>query len=127
MDWTAAYYLGYLAIAIPLTVWVARTLSHNGRLFLEGVFAGERGLAEAVNTLLMVGFYLLILGTLLLYLPVTEPVTGLTGLLESLSTKIGVVMILLGLLHLGNVFVFNAIRRRRVAHGSGETPAFAAR
>ena len=49
-------YLSYLVLAVPLTIWVAGTLSRNGRVFLEDVFAGIDELADAVNRLLVVGF-----------------------------------------------------------------------
>jgi hypothetical protein len=38
--WT---YLAYLTISVALTVWVARTLHKNGRIFLVIVFMGMRG------------------------------------------------------------------------------------
>ena len=51
MNWTVGTYVVYLLITVPLTVWVATTLSHNGRVFLEDVFAGNDALANAVNNL----------------------------------------------------------------------------
>ena len=112
MSWTVATYVVYLAVSVPLTVWVARTLSRNGKVFLEDVFGGNHRLAEAVNTLLVVGFYLLNLGFVSLYLRLDDPVLDAAGLLEALSVKIGVVTLVLGVLHFFNVWVFNAIRRR---------------
>ncbi len=38
MNWTVGAYVAYLLIAVPITVWVASTLSHNGRVFLADVF-----------------------------------------------------------------------------------------
>jgi hypothetical protein len=112
MNWTAATHVGYLVIAVPLTIWVARTLSRNGRVFLKDVFHDQEDLADAVNTLLVVGFYLLNVGFVLLYLRSGDAVLSSTQLLESLSRKTGVVMVMLGLVHFCNVYVFNAIRRR---------------
>lgn len=112
MTWTATTYLGYLLIAVPLTVWVARVLSTNGRVFLADVFADHDGLADAVNALLVVGFYLLNVGFVLLFLRTGADVASLRELLEVLSRKIGIVMVVLGVLHFANVYVFNAIRRR---------------
>ncbi|MDN4171777.1 hypothetical protein QWY28_02365 [Nocardioides sp. SOB77] len=112
MDWTVGTYAAYLVIAVPLTIWVATTLSRNGRLFLEDVYAGNDGLAGAVNRLLVVGFYLLNLGFVSLYLRVGTDVVDLRGLVEQLSVKIGVVTVVLGVVHFVNVYVFNAIRRR---------------
>ena len=57
--WT---YLCYLAISIALTVWVARTLHKNGRIFLVDSFLGNEALADSVNHLLVVGFYLVNIG-----------------------------------------------------------------
>lgn len=112
MTWTVGTYVVYLLVTVPLTIWVATVLVRNGRVFLEDVFDGNPDLAHAVNRLLVVGFYLLNLGFVLLYLRVSEPVEDLSGLFEILSVKIGVVMLVLGALHFGNVLVFNAIRRR---------------
>ena len=109
---TVTTYLSYLVLAVPLTIWVASTLSRNGRVFLEEVFAGNDELADAVNRLLVVGFYLLNLGFVTLYLRVDREVYTVRGLLEVLSVKLGIVMLLLGVVHFCNVYVFNTIRRR---------------
>ncbi|MCW2773717.1 MAG: rane protein [Nocardioides sp.] len=112
MTWTVGTYVVYLLITVPLTIWVATTLSRNGRVFLEDVFAGDDALANAVNKLLVVGFYLLNLGFVVLFLRISDPVEDLGGLFDTLSIKVGVVMLTLGVLHFFNVYVFNAIRRR---------------
>jgi len=65
-------YVAYLVISVGLTVWVARTLSSNGRAFLVDVFEGDGGLADSVNRLLVVGFYLINLGYVSLALKIGE-------------------------------------------------------
>ena len=112
MDLTAASYLTYLAITVPLTMWVARTLSTNGRVFLEDVFDDNAALAEAINKLLVVGFYLLNVGFVMLYLRTGSLVIDLSTMIEVVSVKVGAVMVVLGLVHFTNVYVFNSIRRR---------------
>lgn len=112
MNYTVATYLAYLLTAVPITIWVASTLSRNGRVFLTDVFHGEDGLADAVNRLLVVGFYLVNLGFVMLYLRGGGAVSDLTGLLETLSVKIGVVMLVLGVIHFINVMVFSSMRRK---------------
>src|SRR5678809_71887 len=59
---TVWMYLIYLTISITLTVWVARTLHKNGRIFLVDSFLGNEQLADSVNHLLVVGFYLINIG-----------------------------------------------------------------
>lgn len=114
MDLTVVAYVVYLLISVALTVWVARTLSRNGRIFLADVLHGNEKLAEAVNHLLVVGFYLVNFGFVALYLSQDEAVLDARTLFEALSVKLGVVLLVLGVMHLGNVYVLNKIRRRGV-------------
>ncbi|MGW0164073.1 hypothetical protein ACWDWT_02630 [Streptomyces sp. NPDC003343] len=114
MDLTVIAYVIYLLISVALTVWVACTLSRNGRVFLEDVLHGNEKLADAVNHLLVVGFYLVNLGFVALYLNGHGTVEDARGIFEALSTKLGVVLLVLGAMHLGNVYVLNRIRRRGV-------------
>lgn len=112
MDRTVIAYVIYLLVSIALTIWVARTLSRNGRIFLADVLKGNEKLAEAVNHLLVVGFYLVNLGFVALYLSGDQTIEDTRGIFEALSTKLGVVLLVLGVMHLGNVYVLNRIRRR---------------
>ncbi|MFD4372691.1 hypothetical protein [Streptomyces sp. NPDC058486] len=112
MDLTVVAYIAYLLISVALTIWVARTLSRNGRIFLADVLHGNEKLAEAVNHLLVVGFYLVNFGFVALYLRQDATVLDARELFEALSVKLGVVLLVLGVMHLGNVYVLNKIRRR---------------
>lgn len=105
-------YLIYLAVSIALTVWVATTLHRNGKQFLVDVFRGNEKLADSVNHLLVVGFYLVNLGFVSLALRSSEQVLTARQSIEMLSVKLGLVLLVLGFMHLFNVYVFNAIRRR---------------
>lgn len=109
IEWT---YLTYAAASIGMTVWVARTLHKNGRVFLIDAFHGNRELADSVNHLLVVGFYLINLGFISLFLKSTVTLEGLRGGIELFSGKFGVVMVILGFMHFFNLFVFSRIRRR---------------
>ncbi|WUH95774.1 hypothetical protein OG900_15445 [Streptomyces sp. NBC_00433] len=112
MDLTVLTYAVYLVISIGLTVWVARTLSTNGRVFLADVLHGDEKLADAVNHLLVVGFYLVNLGFVALYLKSADTADDARQVFEQLSIKLGVVLLVLGVMHLGNVYALNRIRRR---------------
>jgi hypothetical protein len=114
MDLTVVAYVAYLLISVALTVWVARTLSRNGRIFLSDVLHGNEKLADAVNHLLVVGFYLVNFGFVALYLSQDDAVADARRLFEALSVKLGVVLLVLGVMHLANVYVLNKIRRRGV-------------
>lgn len=110
----AVVYFSYLAISVALTVWVARTLHTNGRVFLVDAFHGNTELADSVNHLLVVGFYLINIGYITLALKTTEALATIREVIEVESGKIGVVLLILGAMHLFNIFVFAKLRRRAV-------------
>jgi len=105
-------YLVYLAISIGLTIWVAKTLHKNGRIFLVDVFHGNEALADSVNHLLVVGFYLINLGYVSMALKLGYDIASPKEGIEALSVKIGMVLIVLGGMHFFNLFVFSRMRRR---------------
>ena len=114
MDITVITYLLYLAISIVLTIWVARTLFKNGRIFLVDVFRGDERLADSVNQLLVVGFYLINLGYISLALKLGYGVIGWQESIEALSWKVGMVLLVLGSMHFFNLYVFTRIRRSAI-------------
>ena len=107
--WT---YIVYIALSIPLTVWVAQTLHKNGRVFLVDSFRGNERLADSVNHLLVVGFYLINIGYVALALKESIAPMDVRQVLETISRKIGVVMLVLGAMHFFNILVFSKMRRR---------------
>ena len=113
MDLTVITYVIYLVISIGLTIWVARTLSRNGRVFLADVLHGNEKLADAVNHLLVVGFYLVNLGFVALYLKCGRHGRATpAGSSRRCRSSSASVLLVLGVMHLGNVYVLNRIRRR---------------
>ncbi len=121
MNLTVATYLIYLAITVPLTVWVARTLHRHGNVFLVDVFRGDERLASSVNNLLVTGFYLLNLGYVAFFMRSAE-VTTQVEMMETLARKVGAVSLALGGVHLANVWAFNTFRKRAVREAAGLPP-----
>mgnify|MGYP006947651218 CR=1 FL=1 len=108
----------YLLVSLSVTIWVGRTLFRSGRPFLLEAFHGNETMADSVNNLLIIGFYLVNAGFMLLFLSTgTPPERGLT-VAEHLSWKLGVVVIVLGVMHLINLIVLNGLRNR----GLSSTP-----
>lgn len=104
--------LPYAAIAVVLTIWLARQLSHHGEVFLRAVFPDKPELADAINQLLVIGFYLVNIGWSLLLLRANELQVGnTTGAIALLTTRLGTLLLLLGIAHLGNLYVFHRVRR----------------
>src|SRR2546423_10091870 len=116
MNYIVATYALYLAISVALTVWVARTLHKNGRIFLVDAFHGNEPLADSINHLLVVGFYLINIGYVSLALREGQMPVDLQGVLETLSRKVGVVLLVLGGMHFFNLLVFSKMRKRALLH-----------
>jgi hypothetical protein len=129
MNWIITTYVAYLAISVALTVWVARTLHKNGRIFLVDSFLGNEALADSVNHLLVVGFYLINIGFVTLALKYGVAAADAQACLESLSTKVGLVLLVLGFMHFFNLAVFSMMRRRGLNHRNlhGVPPALPVR
>jgi len=107
--WT---YLFYVTISVALTLWVAQTLHKNGRIFLVDAFQGNDAIADSVNHLLVVGFYLINIGYVTLALKYGEKPGNLQEAIEFLSTKVGLVLVVLGAMHFFNLYVLSTSRRR---------------
>lgn len=124
MDYIVLAYSIYLPIAVALTVWVARTLHTNSKVFLVDIFHGQNELAVSVNKLLQVGFYLISLGFAIIKLEITpgwryDQATGqniqvninnVQSMIEELSYKLGSFILILGLMLFVNLFLLLILR-----------------
>lgn len=102
----------YILISTVLVGIVGRALSRNSRAFLPQRF-GHDGMAEAVSRVLVVAFYLLAAGFIALTMPTWSHV-GTPGLaMELLSEQVGILLLMLGGLHLAGTAVLARLRRGR--------------
>ena len=112
MNYIIITYCFYLVITIALTVWVARTLFKNGKVFLIDIFHGNKELADSVNNLLLVGFYLINIGYAVYTLQVTSSISNFQEVIEKLSLKVGLIILILGAMHFFNLYIFFTLRKK---------------
>jgi hypothetical protein len=115
-------YVIYLVLSIAVTIWVARTLHKNGRTFLVDAFHGSEALADSVNHLLVVGFYLVNLGWIVMTLRTRESPDMIRSAMELLSDKVGTVLFGLGIMHFFNLALFGGFRRRALERMASAPP-----
>ncbi|MCZ8344666.1 MAG: ankyrin repeat domain-containing protein [Leptospira sp.] len=108
---TIILYLVYILMSVAVTIWVARTLSKNGIIFLIDAFK-DPGLANSINHLLVVGFYLINLGYIAMALKIDLRPGDFVEVIEIISNKIGIVILLLGFMHFFNLSLFGRLRKR---------------
>ena len=102
----------FVAAGVGVTLWVARKLDIHGVTFAR---AGDRYDAEtgpAMSHLLVVGFALVGLGIVSLALGIGSNAQTLQQCIESLSSKLGWVIMIIGLMHFTMLSVFAAMGRR---------------
>ncbi len=103
----------YLIIAASTTIIVGQSLYKNGAVFLERIFRSTPHIVKPLNKMLLVGFYLMNLGFVLAFFTQkTSAIYSIGGCVEFLSTKLGIVYLLLGVMHLFNLFLFVTIEKR---------------
>jgi hypothetical protein len=102
----------YLAISLGMTIWVAHTLHSHGEVFLIQCFGHNQVLAKSTNDLLVVGFYLINIGWILLTLRYgTEPQSWPEAI-KFVSSKVGLAVLVLGAMHFFNMHAIARFGRK---------------
>lgn len=109
MNMLITTYVIYAVAAIGLTGVLAQTLHNNGKIFLYEVFDEER-IAQAINSLLVTGFYMLNLGYAFLLFRTEESASTIEAI-ENLVMKLGLLLVSLGVMHFINMAVFWKVRK----------------
>jgi hypothetical protein len=109
MDTSTEGYLGFVVLGVSLVIVIGQLLIRSGKVYLEEVFPEERT-ARSVSRLLAVLFYLFALGVLGVISTMEVPVEGAT---QTVVTKLGVVMLILGIVFGATMFVLSRIRTGR--------------
>jgi hypothetical protein len=100
---TILAYSLYLILAIGMTIWVAWTLSHNGKIYLIRCFGHDAELATSINHLLVVGFYLVNLGFIAIALSAAGEVETYAEVFRFLGWYVGLAVLVLGGMHFFNM------------------------
>ena len=109
--WTDLIYLG---TSVAIALWVGWTLHRNGRIFLAEVYQGNYDLADSVNHLILVGFYLLSIGfvAVAIRIGVGTELQDMGGAIQVVGTKVGLVLLVLSVTHFLNLLMFSRLRWR---------------
>jgi hypothetical protein len=120
MNYLVITYSTYIIVTLVLTIWVGRTLYTNGRIFLLDIFNGDETLVNSLNKLLLIGFYLINFGYVLRNLIIRKNIETIAESIESLSLKVGLIIVILGFMHFFNLLILfyfrsRALKSKRVA------------
>jgi hypothetical protein len=102
-------YLIYLAVTSYITLYVGRLFYSNGEAYLRNIFHDEPDYIRPINRILLIGYYLVNLGYATTTLSTWGQISSLTGLLNILGTRLGFILVFLGVTHYFNMLIVNII------------------
>jgi len=107
-------YLLYIGISLAMTFWVGYTLNKNGHIFLMENYSDNVTLAKAINSMLLVGFYMINIGFISYTLKIQKgQPENYAQVLEFLSLKVGFIAIVLGVMHFALMFALQQYSQSR--------------
>lgn len=107
------YYVAYPILCAALIAGLARALHWAGDVFLRDSFRNRPDIVRAVGRLLDIGFYLVSFGYLAVTLINVASFNTWIDLADSVATKFGILLMLLGFLHIFNLLILALFRGRR--------------
>jgi hypothetical protein len=113
MNYNILGYGIYLAIILFVVLYVGKALFTNGRLFCIHAFNRDVRLADAINKMLLAGYYLINIGYSVFILIIREEIPDGKRLLEVLGFKLGAIVLALGIIHYLNVIIITGIGIRQ--------------
>jgi hypothetical protein len=113
MNYNVITYCLYLLITLFVILYVGNLLFRNGCPFLLNTFGGNVQLADAINKILLAGYYLINIGYAVIVLKVWKKVASLQEMMDVLGSKAGTIILGLGIIHIINVITLVAIGRKK--------------
>ena len=105
MNYTILSYCFYVLITFLVIVQAGQALYKSGHYFLVKVFQ-DNTIATAINKLLLLGYYLMNIAYVLLVLQTETKAFETQSMVELVSQKAGVIILLLAAMHFFNLTVF---------------------
>jgi hypothetical protein len=119
MNYNISAYLVFIAVMVFIIVYVGRYFFTNGRVFIISMLEGNVELADQINRLLLLGYYLVNIGYAFIRLKDWPTIYSLQNWISSLGANIGLLVLILAVMHYMNmlgIYLFsktNSIHHKR--------------
>jgi hypothetical protein len=113
MSFNNIVYIAYLLITVFVILRVGHILYRSGRIFIVNCLHGDTATADAINSILLSGYYLMNTGYAVFVLKMSQRVVSWQGTVEAIATKTGGIVLALGIMHIFNVCMLLLSDRRR--------------
>ena len=105
MNYNVGAYIIFLTLMTFIIVFVGRYFYTNGRVFIISLFNGNVSLADHVNKLLLIAYYLFNIGYSFIKVKQWQKISNLEMMASSLASNIGVLIFILAVTHYFNMLV----------------------
>ncbi|TWV97392.1 hypothetical protein [Chitinophaga pinensis] len=105
-------YIIYLLITYLITVRVGLVFFRNGRIFILGLLKDDVSLTDAINRILLIGYYLVNLGYAALMISTWNTIHSWMELYLSITVMTGKIVMTLAVMHYINMLVIYFISKR---------------
>ncbi len=105
-------YIIYLLITWVITVQVGWLFYRNGRVFILHAMHGDVASTDAINKILLIGYYLLNIGYATMMISTWAPLHSWKEVIDSVSQMTGFIMLTLGIIHCFNMLVIYLLGKK---------------
>ncbi len=107
MNLNIVAYIIYLLITAVIILYVGNVCFQNGKIFIHNLLQKNKVLADQINKLLLIGYYLLNIGYCSMTLVSWAVIETKLELFEILSYKVSVIILIIAVMHYINILVLN--------------------
>lgn len=113
MNYNIGAYIIYLALMVFIIVYVGRYFYTNGRIFIISLLNGHELLADHINKLLLIAYYLFNIGYACIKLRYWQKVSDVETLFSSLSVNMGLLILILACTHYLNMLAIYLLSKKK--------------
>lgn len=113
MNYNVGAYIIFLALMTFIIVYVGRYFYTNGRVFIISLFRGNVSLADYINRLLLIAYYLFNIGYSFIKVKQWRKIINLEVLFSSLASNVGVLIFILAVTHYFNMLVIYQLSKSK--------------
>lgn len=103
MNYNLVTYSIYIPIIFFIMIKIGWLFYKHGEIFLLNLFEHNMSLVKSINNILLIGYYLLNLGYAIISIAYWELINSISGIINTLSNHLGIIIIGLAVLHYNNV------------------------
>jgi len=113
MNYNIVAYIIFLTLMTFIIVYVGKYFYTNGRVFIISLFNRNVSLADQINKLLLIAYYLFNIGYSFIKLRQWQKIINLEMLFSSIASNLGVLIFILAITHYFNMLIIYQLSKSK--------------